>query len=139
MMDDGLRQEVLNTYGAYVKAFRENDVPALDRFIQYPLPYVGDGRTALVGTYPVQPADLMAAKQWHHTKDLDPELVFLTQGPRDCATCDAAAGRWVTDRGCLRLLCPDQDGGRLEVFRLFRHHRSDQSGLRPYWVLHATP
>ena len=25
-MDDSLRQEVLDTYGAYVKAFRENDV-----------------------------------------------------------------------------------------------------------------
>ena len=79
MMDDSLRQEVLGTYGAYVKAFRENDVSALDRLIQYPLAYVGDGRTTLVGTYPVQPADLMAAKQWHDTKDLDPEVVFVTQ------------------------------------------------------------
>ena len=78
-MDDSLRQEVLDTYGAYVKAFRENDVPALDMLIQYPLAYIGAGRTTVVSTYPVQPADLMAAKQWHDTKDLDPEVVFVTQ------------------------------------------------------------
>jgi hypothetical protein len=78
-MDDSLRQEVLDTHGAYVKAFRENDVSALDSLIQYPLAYIGAGSTNLVGTYPVQPADLMAAKQWHDTKDLDPEVVFVTQ------------------------------------------------------------
>jgi hypothetical protein len=78
-MDDSLRQEVLDTYGAYVKAFRDNDVPALDKLIQYPLAYIGAGRTTLVSTFPVQPADLMAAKQWHDTKDLDPEVVFVTQ------------------------------------------------------------
>ena len=47
-MDDSLRQEVLDTYGAYVKAFRDNDVPALDKLIQYPLAYTSDGRTTLV-------------------------------------------------------------------------------------------
>ena len=90
-MDDSLRQEVLDTYEAYVKAFRENDVPALDKLIQYPLAYVGAGRTTLVDTYPVQPIDLMAAKQWHDMKDprsrggvRDPR-----QGPRDRAAGDA--------------------------------------------------
>ncbi len=32
----------------------------------------------MVDTYPVQPAELMAAKQWHDTKDLNPEVVFLS-------------------------------------------------------------
>jgi hypothetical protein len=32
----------------------------------------------VVETYPVQPAELMAAKQWHDTKDIDPEVVFLS-------------------------------------------------------------
>ena len=55
-MDDSLRQEVLDTYGAYVKAFRENDVPALDKLIQYPLPTSAQG--ARPGWYlPVQPVD----------------------------------------------------------------------------------
>ena len=50
-MDDSLRHEVLDTYRAYVKAFRENDVPALNMLIRYPLAYIGAGRTTLVGTY----------------------------------------------------------------------------------------
>jgi hypothetical protein len=78
-MEEGLRREVLGTYAAYVDAFRKNDVPALDKLIQYPLAYMGNGRTTLVDTYPVQPADLMTAKQWHDTKDLDPEVVFVTR------------------------------------------------------------
>ena len=77
-MDDSLKQEVLDTYSAYVQAFRDNNVPALDKLIQYPLAYIGNGRTTLVDAYPVQPADLMSAKQWHDTRDLDPEVVLVT-------------------------------------------------------------
>ena len=77
-MDDQLRQEVLDTYSAYVQAFLENNVPALDKLIQYPLAYIGNGRTTLVDVYPVQPANLMSAKQWHETRDLDPEVIFVT-------------------------------------------------------------
>jgi len=76
-MDEGSREEVLATYSAYVNAFLANDVPALDKLIQYPLAYIGNGRTTLVDVYPVQPAELIAAKQWHDTKDLNPEVVFV--------------------------------------------------------------
>jgi hypothetical protein len=69
---------VIATYAAYIDAFRANDVEALDKLIQYPLAYVGNGRVTMVETYPVQPAELMAAKQWHDTKDLNPEVVFLS-------------------------------------------------------------
>ena len=34
-MDDSLKQEVLKTYSAYVQAFRENNVQALDKLNQY--------------------------------------------------------------------------------------------------------
>ena len=88
-----------------MKAFRENDVPALDKLIQYPLAYIGAGSTNLVGTYPVQPADLMVAKQWHDTKDLDPEVVFVTQ--------DKAH---VIVRGATRLRA---DGSPIEVVSVF--------------------
>ncbi len=77
-MNRGLKEEVLATYRAYLDAFRANDIPALDQLILYPLAYIGNGRTTLVDTYPVQPAELMAAKQWHDTKDIDPEVVFVT-------------------------------------------------------------
>ena len=55
-----------------------NDVVALDNLIQYPLPYIGDGRTILVDAFPITPADLMAAKQRHDTKNLNPEVVFMS-------------------------------------------------------------
>ena len=77
-MDHEAKQEVLATYTAYIDAFRANDVPALDKLIQYPLAHIGNGRVTVVETYPVQPAELMAAKQWHDTKDIDPEVVFLS-------------------------------------------------------------
>jgi hypothetical protein len=77
-MTQPLKEEVLATYAAYLDAFRANDVAALDALIQYPLAYIGNGRVTLVETNPVQPAELMAAKQWHDTKGLDPEVVFLS-------------------------------------------------------------
>jgi len=77
-MDDRLKAEVLATYAAYARAFLANDIPALDALIQYPLAYIGDGRTALVDAFPINPAELIAAKQWHSTKDLSFEVVFLS-------------------------------------------------------------
>jgi hypothetical protein len=76
-MDDP-KGEVLAAYSAYVAAFLANDVPALDRLIQYPLAYIGNGHVTLVDAYPVQPADLIAAKQWHGTRNMDPEVVFAS-------------------------------------------------------------
>lgn len=77
-MDQELKKQVITTYTAYINAFRANDVVALDRLIQYPLAYIGNGGVTMVDTYPVQPAELMAAKQWHDTEDLNPEVVFLS-------------------------------------------------------------
>ena len=74
----GLKEEVLATYAAYIDAFRANDVAALDRLMQYPFAFIGNGRVALVESFPIKPADLMAAKQWHDTNDLNPEVVFLS-------------------------------------------------------------
>jgi hypothetical protein len=88
-MDQELKEEVLATYAAYVKAFIANDVPALNELIQYPLAYVGNGRTTLVDTYPVQPAELMAAKQWHDTPDLKPEVVFASAEKAHVIVCSA--------------------------------------------------
>jgi hypothetical protein len=41
------------------------------------LAYICNGRVTLVETFSVQPADLMAAKQWRDTKDLSPEVVSV--------------------------------------------------------------
>ena len=74
----GAEEAVLATYTAYLDAFRANDVSSLDKLIQHPLTYIGNGRTTMVDAYPVQPAELMSAKQWHDTRNLDPEVVFVS-------------------------------------------------------------
>ena len=77
-LDQELKEQVLATYTACVDAFRANDVSALDKLIQYSFAFIASGRVALVESFPIKPADLMAAKQWHDTKDIDPEVVFLS-------------------------------------------------------------
>jgi hypothetical protein len=67
-VDEHLNRQVLATYSAYVDAFRANDVAALDKLIHYPLAYIGNGRTTLLDAFPIQPAELMATKQWHTPK-----------------------------------------------------------------------
>jgi hypothetical protein len=76
-VDEHVRDEVLAAYTAYLTAFRANDVAAIDRLIQYPLAYIGDGKATLVNSYPVQPADLLA-KGWQDTKDYSYEVVFAS-------------------------------------------------------------
>jgi hypothetical protein len=77
-VDEEAKDEVLATYAAYLKAFLANDVQAINELIQYPLAYIGHGQTTLVDAYPIQPADLMAAKQWHSTRDFSYEVVFAS-------------------------------------------------------------
>ena len=76
-VDDRIRDEVLAAYTAYLTAFRANDIAAIDRLVQYPLAYIGDGKATLVDTYPVQPSDLLA-KGWQDTKDYSYEVVFAS-------------------------------------------------------------
>lgn len=77
-MDNSLKDEVLTTYAAYLGAFLAHDMQALDALMQYPLAYLGNGKVTMVDSFPVNPADLMAAKQWHTTIDADYEVVFAT-------------------------------------------------------------
>jgi ketosteroid isomerase-like protein len=77
-MDERAKNEVLATYAAYVAAFRASDVEAIDKLMQYPLAHIGNGQTTLLDTYPIKPAESMAAKQWHDSKDITYEVVFAS-------------------------------------------------------------
>jgi hypothetical protein len=59
-----------------VAAFRASDVQAIDKLMQYPLAHIGAGQTTLLDAYPINPAELKTAKQWHDTKDISEEVVF---------------------------------------------------------------
>ncbi len=77
-MDEQRRDEVLGAYMAYLTAFRDNDVAALDRLMQYPLAYIGQSGTTLMDTCPFKPAEFKASKEWHDTKDFSYEVVFAS-------------------------------------------------------------
>lgn len=77
--NEELKNEVLATYAAYLRAFNANDIDSIDKLMQYPLAHIANGRTTLVDTYPFKPAELKAEKQWHATTDPDCE-VFASAG-----------------------------------------------------------
>jgi hypothetical protein len=77
-MDEQAKDEVLAAYAAYVAAFRANDVQAIDKLMQYPLAHIGNDQTTLLDAYPIKPAEMRAAKQWHDTKDIAHEVVFAS-------------------------------------------------------------
>jgi hypothetical protein len=72
------KEAVVAAYQAYVRAFLENDMNAIDRLVRYPLAYIGAGKTVISDSFPVKPADLIAEKQWHTTADTDFEVVGLS-------------------------------------------------------------
>ena len=79
MDEERLKAEVLSVYSAYISAFLANDVAALNKLIQYPLTYIGKNHSAMMDTYPVQPAELRAVKRWHDTLGMDQEVVFASE------------------------------------------------------------
>jgi hypothetical protein len=78
IMDEHAKVEVLAVYATYVAAFRANDVRAIDKLMQYPLAHIGNGQTTFLDAYPIKPAEMKAAKQWHDTRDIAEEVVFAS-------------------------------------------------------------
>jgi hypothetical protein len=78
MSQQSEKDEVIATYQAYIRAFLANDIDAINDLVLYPLAYVGAGKTVLLDSFPVKPADLMASKQWHTTTDTEFEVVGVS-------------------------------------------------------------
>jgi len=72
------KEEVSATYQAYVRAFLADNMDAINDLVLYPLAYIGAGKTVLLDSFPVKPADLMASKQWHTTTDTEFEVVGVS-------------------------------------------------------------
>jgi len=72
------KDEVIATYQAYTRALLANDMDAINDLVLYPLAYVGAGKTVLLDSFPVKPADLIASKQWHTTTDTEFEVVGVS-------------------------------------------------------------
>ena len=73
-VNEELKNEVLATYAAYLRALNANDIDSIDKLIQYPLAHIVNDRTNLVDTYPFKPDELKAEKQWHATTDPNCEV-----------------------------------------------------------------
>lgn len=71
------KNAVVAAYQAHVHAYLDNDMDAIDRLVRYPLAYIADGKTVMLDSFPVKPADLMADKQWHSTADTDFDVVGI--------------------------------------------------------------
>lgn len=78
MTDQDLKQGVTEAYLAYIRAFLGNDLPGINAVVRYPLAYIGDGEVRLLEAFPVNPADLMAAKQWHSSTNTEFEVVGVS-------------------------------------------------------------
>jgi hypothetical protein len=72
------KDAVIAAYRAYVRAFLDNDIAAIDALVAYPVAYVGAGKTVMLDSFPVKPADLMAQKQWHATTETDFDVVGVS-------------------------------------------------------------
>jgi hypothetical protein len=131
VMDKQTKNEVLATYTAFLAAFRANDVQAIDKLFQYPFAYIGNGQTNLLDTFPIKPAELMAAKQWHDTKDFSYEVVFASADKAHLIVRQATRVRAdrFANRDRLRLLRSDPHTIRMEVLRPVRHHHPGLTGL----------
>ncbi len=73
-----LRDEVLEAYQAYIRAFLANDMAAIDRLVKYPIAFIRDDDVVLMDSYPIKPAELIATKQWHTSTDTDIQVVGLS-------------------------------------------------------------
>src|SRR5258707_6685251 len=84
MSYEAAKDAVIAAYRAYVRAFLDNDIEAIDALVNYPLAYVGAGKTVMLDSFPVKPADLMAEKQWHSSTDMDFEVVGISPAKAPC-------------------------------------------------------
>jgi hypothetical protein len=99
---------------------------AISQLVQYLLAYIGDGRSILVDAFPVQPAELMAQKQWHSTRDVSYDVVFASKTKthliRRSATRVRADGSPIEIVSAFYALTKTSTGWKF--FRAFGHHRS---------------
>lgn len=70
--------QVRAAYERYLTAFLHADLAAIDEVVSYPLAHVGETGIRLFDTFPINPADLKAAKGWHTTVNSRYEVVAVS-------------------------------------------------------------
>jgi ketosteroid isomerase-like protein len=70
--------QVRAAYERYLSAFVQADLAAIDEVVAYPLAHIGQTGVRLFDTFPINPADLKAAKGWHATVNARYEVVAVS-------------------------------------------------------------
>jgi hypothetical protein len=78
MDEQALRAEVGATYTRYLSAFVASDLDTINSLVAYPLAHIGDGAVRLYDEFPLNPAELRRAKQWHTTVNSEVEVVAVS-------------------------------------------------------------
>jgi hypothetical protein len=78
MSDAAVENAVLEAYDRYLAGFIASDLSAINSVVQYPLAHIGEGVVRLFDTFPINPAELRKAKQWHTTTDSVREVVVVS-------------------------------------------------------------
>jgi hypothetical protein len=73
------KTEVIQAYERYLQAFLADDIAAIDALVQYPLTYIGDGKVSTLDAFPIRPSELMAAKRWHTSTNMEYEVVGVSE------------------------------------------------------------
>lgn len=73
-----LTGEVIAAYQRYVAAFLSDDVDTLNALVSYPLAYIGEGVVTMLDAFPVRAATLRAGTGWHQTRDMQYEVVGIS-------------------------------------------------------------
>lgn len=76
-MNSTERARLLSAYKRYLDAFNDSDIDAINRCIKYPLAYIGAGTVTLLDQFPINPAELRAAKGWDRSEGFEIDVVAI--------------------------------------------------------------
>ena len=78
MDQEAIRSQVAAAFGRYLTAFLQNDMPTINSVVSYPLAYIGAADVRLFDKFPIDPGQLVRAKGWHATVNMQHEVVALS-------------------------------------------------------------
>ncbi len=71
------RADVMRAYEGYLTAFANNDIDTINTYIKYPLAYIGADTVTLLGSFPIDPAEMKKAKGWKTSEAIEIDVVAV--------------------------------------------------------------
>lgn len=73
-----IKVEVGAAFDRYLTAFLQGDMPTINAVVSYPLAYIGATDVQLFDKFPIDPGQLVQAKGWHATVNMQHEVVAVS-------------------------------------------------------------